>query len=563
MSYEYQNFASLGVNLNRQKYGALDISQVFTSQADLDYYISKGAITAGVSTYWYKSAADKIVPYPYAGQYVALVNNTSRVVTAYILQEKEDGTFETKEVGKLPTGDGKTIEVSADGQISLKAATPADTETYNLAYKNGALTWVKVDNTTVEGLESSIAALDSAVETLQTTAAGHTADIAANKSAAETNATAISGLDTRVSTAEGSITTINGSLSTINSELANRYTKSEADSKISEAISSTTHLTFEVVEEVSASTIKESNKIYLYKDSAAAAGSSKDVYEEYMLIDGAITKIGSTETDLSGYATSDQLTAAQNTLQGSIDSLAADVTADKAALETFKNTVASTYETKEAADASHAELTNKIDTKASSDDLTALTGRVTTAEKDIDSLESKVENIVSTGGEPNYIKSVDTEYFDVSTEGASKGKLSLTDKIPSKLSSLDSEIAGINSSLDTKLATTDLDSKITEKRNSVSGLFSDDQEAKLGGVAEGAEVNKIDVIKIDKAALNISEKTVTIPIGTTGNLGVVTTSTALNKVAVETDGTMTINEVSITKLHQEDEDVLVFDCGQA
>ena len=29
--FEYQGFATLGVNLNRQKYGPLDISNVFTS----------------------------------------------------------------------------------------------------------------------------------------------------------------------------------------------------------------------------------------------------------------------------------------------------------------------------------------------------------------------------------------------------------------------------------------------------------------------------------------------------------------------------------------------------
>ena len=40
MAFEYQNFASLSVNLNRQKYGPLDISNVFTSQADLNYYLS-------------------------------------------------------------------------------------------------------------------------------------------------------------------------------------------------------------------------------------------------------------------------------------------------------------------------------------------------------------------------------------------------------------------------------------------------------------------------------------------------------------------------------------------
>ena len=124
MAYEYQSFATLGVNLNRQNYGALDISQVFTSQADLNYYISKGAITAGVSSYWYDATdaenIKKVVPYPYAGQYLALVDNATREVTAYILVEKADGTFETKEVGKAPIGDDKSIEVDAAGVISLK-----------------------------------------------------------------------------------------------------------------------------------------------------------------------------------------------------------------------------------------------------------------------------------------------------------------------------------------------------------------------------------------------------------------------------------------------------------
>lgn len=52
MAFAYQNFASLGVNLNRQKYGPLDISSVFNSQADLNYYITKGASKEGVSQYW-------------------------------------------------------------------------------------------------------------------------------------------------------------------------------------------------------------------------------------------------------------------------------------------------------------------------------------------------------------------------------------------------------------------------------------------------------------------------------------------------------------------------------
>lgn len=97
MAYEYQSFATLGVNLNRQNYGALDISQVFTSQADLDYYLSKGTKTTGVSEYWYKDADNKIVPYPYEGQVLATVFNG--VVKVYVLALNEKGEFVTQNVG--------------------------------------------------------------------------------------------------------------------------------------------------------------------------------------------------------------------------------------------------------------------------------------------------------------------------------------------------------------------------------------------------------------------------------------------------------------------------------
>lgn len=93
MSFEYQGFATLGVNLNRQKYGPLDISNVFESQADLNYYLSKGTEKTGVSDYW-----KAITPYPYAGQYIALVDKTNNTVTPYVLKESADGKFETSEI---------------------------------------------------------------------------------------------------------------------------------------------------------------------------------------------------------------------------------------------------------------------------------------------------------------------------------------------------------------------------------------------------------------------------------------------------------------------------------
>ena len=98
MAFNYQGFATLGVNLNRQKYGPLDISSVFATQADLNYYLTKGAATEGVSTYWYESADKKVVPYPYAGQLIATAF-AGEAVKVWVLSEKEDGTFETKNVG--------------------------------------------------------------------------------------------------------------------------------------------------------------------------------------------------------------------------------------------------------------------------------------------------------------------------------------------------------------------------------------------------------------------------------------------------------------------------------
>lgn len=162
MAYEYQGFASLSVNLNRQKYGALDISQVFNSQADLNYYISKGAQKDGVSDYWLA-----VTPYPYAGQYLALVNNETREVKAYILVEKEDGTFETKEVGSAPIGDEKSITVD-EGIVKIVGFDGAETGAQPRKKADGTIEWIKPDTTTVEGLQTTVEGLESDVETLQT-----------------------------------------------------------------------------------------------------------------------------------------------------------------------------------------------------------------------------------------------------------------------------------------------------------------------------------------------------------------------------------------------------------
>lgn len=112
MAYEYQNFASLGVNLNRQAYGALDISAVFKTEADLTWYMTYGK-ESSKPTGWEKVEA----PYPYEGQVVSLVPDTG-VVTVYVLEaeKNERGEIQSYDDGKVKLVK-KTLSI-ADSVVS-------------------------------------------------------------------------------------------------------------------------------------------------------------------------------------------------------------------------------------------------------------------------------------------------------------------------------------------------------------------------------------------------------------------------------------------------------------
>lgn len=156
MAFEYQGFATLGVNLNRQKYGPLDISNVFTSQADLDYYLTKGASKDGVSDYWLNT-----VPYPYEGQVLATV--IGGTVNVYALAAKEDGNFETQEIGGKVDVDGKTIKTDANGKLQLVGLEAVEAgKTYVPSLVNGVLTWAEPDTSTAEGQAQEINAIKTA-----------------------------------------------------------------------------------------------------------------------------------------------------------------------------------------------------------------------------------------------------------------------------------------------------------------------------------------------------------------------------------------------------------------
>lgn len=90
----------------------------------------------------------------------------------------------------------------------------------------------------------------------------------------------------------------------LKANIADVYTKAEVDSKddaLRQLISEQIHFTTKIV--TSELDVVDPGTLYLIKD-VTAIGS--DIYEEYILVDGVVTKIGTTETDLTNYYTKEE-----------------------------------------------------------------------------------------------------------------------------------------------------------------------------------------------------------------------------------------------------------------
>ena len=170
-SFSYEGHANLGVNLNRQKNAPLDVSCEYSSVKDMLYYVTEGRYPAngtGVST-----EVKDMKKYPYLGQIIALVNpETEEVALYYVKTAEYNDTLVTDEamfehyfeaVGRATLGDDVTIVRNEEtGVLSIKGYSAAETGTQLVKTSNG-LEWVKPDNTTVEGLSTAVAAIESTI----------------------------------------------------------------------------------------------------------------------------------------------------------------------------------------------------------------------------------------------------------------------------------------------------------------------------------------------------------------------------------------------------------------
>ena len=295
MALNYQNYASLGVNLNRQLSGPLDISTVFNSQVDLTYYLTGGTgDKAGVSEYW----ASLPATYPYAGQIVALATDAG--VSVLVIKESASG-FVTEPISAETAVDGEVITYNADKELTLvgyaEAATGARLQKTATGVKwvvpgsDGTMTDAEVQQA-INDLNRDVTNLGKDLDAVEA--------IVGKESTGE--GVASTGLIRRVEALEAQDGVLAGEIDALEASLLNVYTKTETDSAIAAAIAAVDHLSREIVETLPENASE--NVIYMVR---REGGTGQDVYNEYMYINGAWEIIGDTSVDLTGYAKTEDI----------------------------------------------------------------------------------------------------------------------------------------------------------------------------------------------------------------------------------------------------------------
>lgn len=633
----------VAVSIKRGNPLPLDSNSVFDSYAALETY------AAGVLAY--------------PGQIVAVVNTDSTGI--YYL----DQNLAIQEVGKIPTGDEKSISI-IDGKVQIKnfgdhyfkyvAADPvlpdiyatsttlpadaadgtfakvgtAETFVYykkvggvwgtteetpkassyvkttgfidglqpKVVLKEGSadeyeLAWYEPSTETIEGVSSKVAAVDSKVNTVADVAASNKEQIdgikndlfgeggtkadpkegSLGKDLADVIA-AVGGADSGLTKSLADLTTEVGK----KANAADVYTKTQTDTKIGEAVAAQGHMKAQVVEGTAQMT--ENNVLYLVKDDTVTG---VDQYNEYILIDGTPTLIGSTSTDLTGYAKTADQKVITDALSGRIDTLEA-IDHNAYALKT--ETVAKTdYDTK------IGEIETALGEKLVAADL-ADYAKTADVNSTIDTKISTVIGTKPTKGEDGnytgatgiytdiYIKDEVTKLIADITGGESAADVLAS--LNAYKTTNDARVKAVEDQLptfakaDLVYTKEDIDGKITTINDTVGGINTrlETAETKLGTIEDNAQENVIEKIIYGTQELTPVGKTVTITpkelaVATAEILGgvksVVRTNdegavvAAQNTIEVAATGVMTVNSLNVNRLVQDAGDVLILNGGNA
>lgn len=502
----------------------------------------------------------------YYGNPVVVVENGK----AKIYQIQPDKTLSG--VGEEIVINENVFTKDAEGKLSLYGFATATAGAQLTVGADGKLSWVKPDTTTVDGLSTKVATLETNIGNLQTEIGkkANSKDVY-NK------------------------TDIDGKLTTATEEIAKKanaadvYTKDEADLAIDAAVAGASHLTRQIVtaQELAAfianPATASDNVIYMQKFSS---GEGKDNYKEYMRFGAegsySIELIGDTSVDLTDYAkTADINTALESYAKTTVtDNLATQIAANATAIsQKADTTVVETLSGKVDKNTGDiAALTEAVNEKANQNDLTALTTTVEGHTADLATLTNTVAGKADASAVTELTTKVTKNTDDLAALTATvDGKVDkVTSEVdgkqvawtllsPTNKTKLDNLVlnedgtVGISGSVAAEKVT-GLADWVTGQRDSTPGLLSVADEAKLDGIAEGAQVNVIEAIKLAGQTENLAiiDKVVELPFATGEVAGIVKTSA---EIGLDANNALEVKSLNVKKLVQT-EDVLL-NCGGA
>ncbi len=290
-----------------------------------------------------------------------LVVNEGGKATLYIIQP--DGTL--KEVGAVPVGDGKSIEV-VNGQIKLKGFgggyyqyntnyVPGSTEEgkkdqyifVEEGFKAGLqpqvvakasgegfeIAWYEPNPTTVEGLQAQITALDGSVNNLTSkvdtkanasdvaaTVSGLQASISANVSAIAANASAIAVHSSSIAANASAIASNAKAIS--DNKLAADAVASRVS--VAEGKISTIESTYATIESVNAAISGVNNTISGVVSGLSVYETIENVNAKVSTINNAISSV---DAKFSGYYTKNEIDGKVSTINGEISTINGEISA--------------------------------------------------------------------------------------------------------------------------------------------------------------------------------------------------------------------------------------------
>jgi len=352
---------------------------------------------------------------------------------------------------------------------------------------------------------------------------------------------------------------------------------------------------------------------YVNEHGSVVTGMQEDIGENadaISALDGRVTTLEGEMDDVQAAINTANTNISSNTTAiNAVKSLVGETSVDDQIKAAFETANLGQYATTGAL----ADLTTRVATiegdylvEADKDELVGLINALENADKsinealatkastsDLNSAVDRIAALEAVGSEKNIIASVDTNQFSIdgnrnlTLQDIAIGKVTgLTEALAGKVekvegsrlltsdeaTKLEKLVLGDNGEVEVsgKVAAGNvegLDAWITNHAASLEGLsennLTDALVEKLNAIEAGAQVNKIENISINDTPIVISNKTANIPIAAAGILGVVTSSTEMNKVTVAADGTMEVNTISVSKLVQNEGESLVLNGGSA